>query len=308
VKEHLYSKRPNLVIGFHGCDESVMKKVINGQDNLQKSENIYDWLGHGIYFWQNSKSRAMQYALEAQSRPNSKIKKPAVVGAIIDLGHCMDLIDTEFLLELKEGFRALKKSRLAARATLPKNKKVQNSKDKLLRNLDCAVIETVHTLNMETLDCLKKSEKLILEIAFTFKYIYRLNSNDQPLDKNIFDLLVDGILENLDKLIDSLDNAHILNFEKKRILHYIISIMDYRNIYRYKTAEEKLLEMADDIICTARLFSEYDSVRGVFFEGKRLYPGAGFSEKDHIQLCIRNPNCIKGFFLPREIDKIWPNP
>jgi len=32
----------------------------------------------------------------------------------------------------------------------------------------------------------------------------------------------------------------------------------------------------------------FDSVRGVF------------GEKNHIQICIRNPNCIKGFFIPRE--------
>jgi hypothetical protein len=46
----------------------------------------------------------------------------------------------------------------------------------------------------------------------------------------------------------------------------------------------------------------FDSVRGVFWEGRELYPNAGFREKDHIQICIRNPNCIKGFFYPREIN------
>ena len=47
----------------------------------------------------------------------------------------------------------------------------------------------------------------------------------------------------------------------------------------------------------------YDSVKGVFFEGAEIYPGAGFREKDHIQICIKNPNCIKGYFLPRELYK-----
>jgi len=47
---------------------------------------------------------------------------------------------------------------------------------------------------------------------------------------------------------------------------------------------------------------DFDSVRGVFWEGDDLYPNAGFREKDHIQLCIRNPNCVKGFFFPREAD------
>jgi len=42
----------------------------------------------------------------------------------------------------------------------------------------------------------------------------------------------------------------------------------------------------------------YDSVRGVFVEGKELYPGAGFQEKNHIQIAAINPNCIKGYFKP----------
>ena len=43
-----------------------------------------------------------------------------------------------------------------------------------------------------------------------------------------------------------------------------------------------------------------DSIRAAFIEGEEIYPGAGFNEKTHIQICIRNPNCIKGFFLPRK--------
>lgn len=53
-------------------------------------------------------------------------------------------------------------------------------------------------------------------------------------------------------------------------------------------------------------FSEYkmfDTVRGVFTEGGPAFPGTGIFDKSHIQICIRNLNCIKGFFLPRkEID------
>jgi hypothetical protein len=49
----------------------------------------------------------------------------------------------------------------------------------------------------------------------------------------------------------------------------------------------------------------FDSARGVFIEGDAIYPTAGFYEKSHIQLCIRNPNCIKGFFIPRTENKKW---
>lgn len=49
--------------------------------------------------------------------------------------------------------------------------------------------------------------------------------------------------------------------------------------------------------------NRYDSVRGMFIEGNSPYPNAGFREKNHVQVCIRNPNCIKGYFLPRELVK-----
>lgn len=42
-----------------------------------------------------------------------------------------------------------------------------------------------------------------------------------------------------------------------------------------------------------------DSIRGAFIEGKRIYPNSGFYEKTHIQICVRNPNCIKGYFAPK---------
>ncbi|MGA7236293.1 MAG: hypothetical protein WBY44_11470 [Bryobacteraceae bacterium] len=39
-----------------------------------------------------------------------------------------------------------------------------------------------------------------------------------------------------------------------------------------------------------------DTFRGVFIEGEPLYPGAGFYAKTHVQIVVRNPNCIKGVF------------
>jgi hypothetical protein len=54
--------------------------------------------------------------------------------------------------------------------------------------------------------------------------------------------------------------------------------------------------------------TQFDSVRGVFFEGKDLYENAGFKSENHIQIAIRNPNCIKGYFIPRELDGNYPKP
>ena len=47
----------------------------------------------------------------------------------------------------------------------------------------------------------------------------------------------------------------------------------------------------------------YDSVRGVFVEGSPVYENSGIMNKTHIQICVTNPNCIKGYFRPLEHNK-----
>ena len=200
----MYKVRPGLVLGFHGCDQSVRNKVISGNEDLRRSINKYDWLGHGIYFWDHSPSRAAEYASflkRNSSRSKHPITKPAVLGAVISLGHCLDLLDYANLNFLRDSYDVLQASHKLLGIPMSQNRNVGNNSDLLLRELDCDVIETCH-----------------------------------------------------------------------KIRTYI-------------------------------KVPPYDSVRGVFCEGAPLYENAGFREKDHIQLCIRNPNCIKGYFLPRELNK-----
>lgn len=204
--ESLYSKRSNLIIGFHGCDQSVVDKVIAGKEELLASTNDYDWLGNGVYFWENNEDRALDWAIELSKRRTSSVKHPAVIGAVIDLGFCFDLTDNHYINELKVGYDEVVKLCHAANLPIPQNKDIGKSTDLLLRKLDCAVIQTIHRLHRQT--------------------------GNNP----------------------------------------------------------------------------YDSVRGVFWEGAPVYPNAGFCEKNHIQICVCNPNCIKGYFLPKSLNQNFPNP
>jgi hypothetical protein len=74
---------PSLVIGYHGCDLRVARKVLSGKDDFRPSENAWDWLGHGVYFWEDSRLRAEQWAQEESRRHGSQIKHPVVAGAVI---------------------------------------------------------------------------------------------------------------------------------------------------------------------------------------------------------------------------------
>ena len=48
-------------------------------------------------------------------------------------------------------------------------------------------------------------------------------------------------------------------------------------------------------------FPQADSVKGVFVEGEPAYPGAGILDRTHIQICVRNLDCIKGVFrVPKQ--------
>ena len=45
----------------------------------------------------------------------------------------------------------------------------------------------------------------------------------------------------------------------------------------------------------------FDTVYGYFQEGEEAFPGAGIREKSHVQICVRNLSCIKGYFIPKKI-------
>src|SRR4051812_7026175 len=128
----MYSTRTGLVLAFHGCDQSLVEEVLLGKIPLKQSNNKYDWLGPGVYFWDNSPSRALEYATSLRDNPGRskiKIKNPAVIGAVVDLGHCLDLLDFENLLLLKLGYEILIATNKASGSLIPSNKNVGGSTD-----------------------------------------------------------------------------------------------------------------------------------------------------------------------------------
>lgn len=201
---------PEIVVGFHGCDRSIADKVIKQGINLASSENKYDWLGHGMYFWEGSYERALEWA-----QNSSNVSNPAVIGAFIKLGNCLDLLDTKHLKSIKTVYTILEEEFSILGKILPKNKSFSNGIS-FYRELDCQVILRLHQLNNEAI-------------------------------------------------------ATELNLSSTR-RENSIKIQRHPNFI--------------------------DSVRAMFPEGKEVYPGAGFLIKNHIQLCIINPNSIIGYFNP----------
>ncbi|MEQ8882524.1 MAG: hypothetical protein RLQ12_22975, partial [Cyclobacteriaceae bacterium] len=129
---------------------------------------------------------------------NSEVKTPFVLGAIIDLGKCLNLMDPGQQTLIKTSFLSLKKTLEADNVNLPQNLGKA-------RILDCTVFMHLHNMMKE--------------------------NGDTP----------------------------------------------------------------------------YDTVRGAFPEGNPIYEGCAINDQTHIQICVRNPDTIIGYFLPFPLKKINPN-
>ena len=188
----LYQRHTAFVLGFHGTEDAIAQNVIGRNiAHLEHSRGRFEWLGHGIYFWEGDPQRALEWAQDGNAK--KKIKNPGVVGAIIDLGLCLDLTTRTGLDEIAQAHATLVESYAASCQPVPDN---TGGKDRFKRELDCQVIQALH--------------------------LYRKENGLAP----------------------------------------------------------------------------YDSVRAPFPEDEPLYEGAGFRKRNHIQIAVINPECIKGYFRP----------
>lgn len=141
----LYQRQPALALGFHGTDREVVQAVVSRQiKHLKKSENTTEWLGHGVYFWENDPERALDWAKNGKTR--GKITAPDVVGAIIDLVFCLDLTTMTGLSEVERAYQILHDACQQTGTTLPRN---TGGKDRLKRELDCAVVQALHSYRQQ---------------------------------------------------------------------------------------------------------------------------------------------------------------
>jgi hypothetical protein len=180
-----------IIVGYHGCTREYARGLLLGEIPIldwKPSKNNWDWLGHGIYFWEHSPQRALRWAKERFTSPD---EKPDVLGAIIQLGQCFDLLDEEITQILVGGYSQLVQAYRTLGQTLPANR----GTDWKRRELDCLVLN---------------------------------NRLDYLQDQNVV----------------------------------------------------------------------YDTVRDAFLEGEPVFPGAGIRHESHIQIAVRNPDCILGVFRP----------
>jgi hypothetical protein len=137
----LHSLSTSFVLGYHGCDRVVGEALLRGED-FKPSQNDYDWLGSGIYFWEANPQRALNWAQELKRR-KAEIEDPFVVGAVIDLGFCLDLISSNGTEAVRLAFQSFRANLARTGKPLPSN---AGGGDLFLRRLDCAVVNHLHSV------------------------------------------------------------------------------------------------------------------------------------------------------------------
>jgi hypothetical protein len=47
------------VVGYHGTGRTATLRIVNRVDGFRWSRRDFDWLGHGIYFWEYAPEQAL---------------------------------------------------------------------------------------------------------------------------------------------------------------------------------------------------------------------------------------------------------
>lgn len=135
-----HSLNPNLILAYHGCERAVAESLLRNEP-FKPSTNIYDWLGHGIYFWEANPGRALSFAREQVAR--SRIREAYAVGVVLTLGNCIDTLSESSIVALEASYKQLHESSTISHLPLPSN---TGGRDRLFKSLDCAVVNNLHAM------------------------------------------------------------------------------------------------------------------------------------------------------------------
>jgi hypothetical protein len=119
------------IVAFHGTRAEIAADLVDGQP-FRVSSNTDDWLGSGAYFWEYAPKQAWWWARDFKRYP-----RPAVVGAMIRLGNCFDLLDPTNVRLLKGAHDVMLKQWAASGFKIPRNGNQH-------KNLDCAVFNGLY--------------------------------------------------------------------------------------------------------------------------------------------------------------------
>lgn len=164
--------QPLRVYGYHGTSQEKAQEIIDRGFNL--STNDYDWLGTGVYFFQDAPMRALAWASERY--PDS----PAVIRSELVLENCIDLLDIAWNPIIRETYGMFILEYEKAKIPLPR----QNPQKSKAHRLDCAFFNYI----VEKI--LASQDVAIGSIRAVFNEGDRIYSNSAIFDRSHIQILI----------------------------------------------------------------------------------------------------------------------
>jgi hypothetical protein len=116
------------IVAYHGTTMEVANSLVNGGEFFP-SDRKSDWLGKGRYFWEYAPRQAWWWTRDLRKHP-----RPAVVGAMIRLGNCLDLLDPENVRLLRNVHDDMIPKWRSTGREVPENFRHQRSLDRAILN------------------------------------------------------------------------------------------------------------------------------------------------------------------------------
>jgi hypothetical protein len=125
-----------VVLGYHGTSARSAELILgsaNRSHEFLDSENDTDWLGDGVYFFQDAPYRAVEWP-KIRMPPPARTMDPVVLCAEIELTDCLDLIDIKASEVIVQWYPQMTADYRRRRLPLPKNVGGRRRRDRALIN------------------------------------------------------------------------------------------------------------------------------------------------------------------------------
>jgi hypothetical protein len=113
-------------IGYHGTSHAAAQIVL--RDGFRVSRNAYDWLGDGVYFFQDAPNRAREWAAQRYGSDG------VVIRSIIRLEDCLDLLDIQWNVFLEAAYTSVVEASQRTGVGLPRQTAGAHRLDRVVVN------------------------------------------------------------------------------------------------------------------------------------------------------------------------------
>ncbi len=147
MQENICSQ-PLDVFGYHGTSQDHASDIMEANE-FRPSRNVDDWLGHGIYFFQDAPTRAREWSAKRDD------EQVVVIKARISLEDCLDFLDITWEQELHSLVRRFNKQ--LEKGTYAEERRKQIAGRETFHPLDCRFMNWLIGILLERIDAPCKS-------------------------------------------------------------------------------------------------------------------------------------------------------